>query len=127
MSDMFLDRLLAGTSPIEREVTFRLPDGRVETGTVHFRRITAGERAQILAGQKYQVNRANAASNVETEIDLGQNERQKHMLVAFSVCRDDGKPYFKGASDVAKYDAAFVEALYNVATEVNAEHDAGKA
>lgn len=49
------------------------------------------------------------------------------MLVAFSVCRDDGKPYFKGASDVAKYDAAFVEALYNVATEVNAEHDAGKA
>lgn len=123
----FIDDLLAGDAPLARTITFTGHDGEAKTGTVYFKRITAGQRQKLLAGQKFSVNRNGEASNVVTEIDLALNERQKHQLVAFSVCRADGKPVFNTPEEVAKVDAVKVAALYDAASEVNAERDTGKA
>lgn len=123
----FIDDLIAGDAPISRTITFTTPEGETKSGTVYFKRITAGQRQKLLAGQKFSVNRSGEASNVLTEIDLALNERQKHQLVAFSVCRADGKSVFSGPDEVAKIDAVKVGALYDAASEINAERDAGKA
>ena len=126
MSD-FIDDLLAGDAPLARTVTYTTPEGETKSGTVYFKRITAGQRQKLLAGQKFSVNRVGDASNVLTEIDLSLNERQKHQLVAFSVCRADGKPVFSGPDEVAKVDGLKIGALYDIASEVNGERDSGKA
>ena len=123
----FIDDLIAGDAPLARTITFTTPDGETKSGTVYFKRITAGQRQKLLAGQKFSVSRNGEASNVQSEIDLALNERQKHQLVAFSVCRADGKAVFSGPDEVAKIDALKVAALYDAASEVNAERDAGKA
>jgi hypothetical protein len=123
----FIDDLIAGDAPISRTIAFTTPDGETKSGTVYFKRITAGQRQKLLAGQKFSVNRSGQDSNVLTEIDLALNERQKHQLVAFSVCRADGKAVFSGPDEVAKVDALKVGALYDAASEINAERDAGKA
>lgn len=122
----FIDQLLQADAPIAREVSFNSPDGNVQKGTVHFRRITAGERQKLLQGQRYSMNKDGNVASMKTEIDLALNEAQKHMLVAFSVCRADGTPAFKSAAEVAKLDALKVGALYEAADEVNREKEPGK-
>jgi len=73
------------------------------------------------------MNRDGDTSNVKTEIDLSLNEAQRHMLVAFSVCRENGSQVFKNAADVARLDAIKVNALYEAATSLSeVEGEAGK-
>lgn len=112
MSD-FLSEVLAADAPVPREVTIA-----GKTGTVFFKRISAGQRASLLAGQRVQ-STAGAAATVE--IDLGDNQRTKCALVHASVCTEDGKPFFKTIGDVLKLEDAKVNALHRHAAEVNAD------
>lgn len=122
----FIEQLLQSDAPVAREVAFPGVDGKPVKGIVYFRRITAGERQKLLQGQRYTMNTEGKAASMKTEIDLSLNEAQKHALVAFSVCREDGTQVFKNAADVAKLDALKVSALYDAADEVNRERDPGK-
>lgn len=125
MSD-FLSMMLAGEGPQAREVSFVDASGKRQSGTVHFRRITAGERQRLLQGQRYVMDKAGGEAQMRTEIDLSANEAQKHLLVSFSVCHPDGTPAFKNAAEVAKLEAVKVNALFEAASAVNSEVDAGK-
>lgn len=128
MSEDFLDALLAADQPVAREITITDPSGAKRTGTVYFRRITGAERRALLQGLKFRQQTAGGApSELETEIDLGANEGTKHQLVAFSVCREDGKSLFKNAAAVAALPEDRIAALYRVASEINKESAPGEA
>jgi hypothetical protein len=114
----FLSEAIADNGVVERDVTFR-----GKTGPVHFRRISAGERAQLTRGQK--IVRAPDGGNA-VEIDIGESVTAQHMLVQFSVCNPDGTRRFKALRDVQALDGGLVSALYAKASEVNGEDDAGK-
>lgn len=119
MSD-FLSELTSDASVEAREV---IVGGK--TGTVHFRKISAGEREQLLKGMKIAHTPGKGGS---IEIDLAENERQRHMLVLFSVCTAEGARHFKRIEDVKKMPAATVAALAQHAEDVNREdEDLGKS
>jgi dihydroorotase-like cyclic amidohydrolase len=118
MSD-FLSTLIAESAVVSRDVTFR-----GKTGPVYFRRISAGERAQLVRGQKV----SSDGGKTSVEIDVGENVTSRHMLVQFSVCNDEaGNKRFKTLREVQALDGGLVEALYEHASEVNREEEAGKA
>lgn len=118
MSDFLSDVLEAGRAVIAREVTV---GGK--KGTVHFRRITAGQRQELLQGQKVS---AKAVSNFE--LDLALNEEQKQRMVLFCTVKEDGTPYFGSIEVVKGAPSDLVQALYQVAAHLDAqEQDAGKA
>lgn len=119
MSDFLTDVLVSSTNVVAKEVTVH-----GKTGTVHFRRITAGERHQLLRGQKV----ARKGSETAFELDLALNEEQQQRLVLFSICHPDGKPFFKDIDAVRKADATTVQALYTVASKLDDAEggDAGK-
>ena len=116
MSD-FLDEILSAPDVVEREISI---GGR--KGTVFVRRISAGERAQLLAGQVV----TTGGTGTTMEIDLSANEVSKRRMVYFAIATEDGKRRFKSEQDVAKTAAHVVEALYKVAADVNRE-DADEA
>lgn len=111
MSD-FLSRI-ASNAPAARELTFA-----GETGTVYVRKITAGQRAQLLSGQRVSTSGEGKSS---IEIDLGENELSKAKLVAFAICHEDGKPFFTNERAVSGQPADLVSALYKIASEYNAD------
>lgn len=116
----FIDEVLAADVPIARNVTVR-----GKTGSVWFKRITAGQREQLLAGQRLQ---AKVGEKATMDVDLSQNQRTKHLLVQFSTCREDGKPVFSDLKSVQAKDAQTIDALYEHASAVNAEdEEAGNA
>lgn len=107
----FLSRLTSADPPVAKKITI----GK-ETGTVHFRRITAGERRQLLEGQKIQHNPGSSAT---VEIDLGLNEKEKHLLVMFSVCTEEGTRVFGDTDQVANMPNHKFKKLLKCAEEVN--------
>lgn len=115
----FLIQALASDAPVEREV--KLGD---KAGKVHFRRISAGEKTQLLKGQHMQ---ARAGEKATVDIDLGESQNTKHLLVFFSVCNADGSRFFKSVDEVKKIDNVKIDCLYDHAAAVNAqEADPGK-
>lgn len=114
MSDL-LSRLTAEDAPEAREVTLG-----GESFTVYFKRISAGQREQLLKGMKIANTPGQKAS---FEIDLGENERQRHLLVTFSVCDEHGRRLFKDVRDVQKMQGDRVRMLADIAQEVNREAD----
>ncbi len=110
----FLDEVLQADAPIAREVNF---SGKV--GTVWFKRINAAQRMQILQGQRVQA----ASGKTSVDIDLGDNEKTKLMLVQFCVCNEDGKPYFASLEAIKKLEASKVQVLFDHATAVNSSGD----
>src|SRR5687768_7158789 len=118
----FLKELLEDEGVVLREVTFH-----GKTGNVHFRRISAGQKAELLKGQKVQ---AVSGKSSTFEIDLAENANSKAMLVLYSVANPDGSQFFKKLSEAKAIDAGKLEALYQIASEVNADEfsgdDAGK-
>lgn len=119
MSD-FLTRLAQGDAPVPKEVTIG-----GETGTVYFRRISGAQREQLLKGMKLSHTPGGSGS---IDIDLGENEKQRHMLVAFSVCDESGKRVFTDIKDVAKLQADRIAELWRHASAVNEEgEDPGKS
>ena len=97
-----------------------------QTGTVYFRRISAGEREKLVHGMKMS-HKPGAGTSVE--VDLGENERQRHLLVRYSVCDEDGKPFFKNIDAVQKLPNTVVSVLSRYAEEVNrlSDEETGKA
>lgn len=122
MSD-FLKDLLIDDGVVTRQVTFK-----GKTGDVHFRRISAKQKAELLKGQKVQ---AVSGQKSTFEIDLSENAHSKAVLVLYSVANADGSQYFKNRAEVEAIDAGKLEALYAVAGEVNKdefiEDDSGKS
>lgn len=110
MSD-FLSRLTAEDKPEAREVTI---DG--ETGTVWFRRLSAGQREQLLKGMKM-IHVPGTQGTVE--IDFGENEHQRQLMVMYSVCDESGKRHFKDINAVRSVPSYRIKALYKHAEEVN--------
>lgn len=91
--------------------------------TVHFRRITAGERVQLLAGQTVELGQAGPRS-----VELGDMTARRHMLVQFSLVRPDGSNVYGSLAEVQAEPEALVDALYALAVEAFAdEDDAGNA
>lgn len=118
MSD-FLDEALADDGIVAREVTIG-----EKTGTVYFRRISAGEKKKLLAGMKVSHT---VGKDGSVEIDMGQNEAQRHQWVLYSVCKADGSRQFKSLADVEKVPSHKLEALAEVAIAVNSDsEDLGK-
>lgn len=115
----FLDEVLADDGVVQREVTI---GGK--TGTVYLRRISAGEKKKLLSGMK--VNHV-VGKDGSVEIDMGQNEAQRHQWVLYSVCNADGTRRFKSLADVEKVPSHKLEALAEAAIAVNSEVDAGNS
>lgn len=117
MSD--LEEFLADDGPAVRQLTFK-----GKTIDVHFRRISASQKAELLKGQTVQA----AAGKTSTyEIDLGENAKNKMLMVFYSVANPDGSQHFKKLEQVRAIDNGKVDALYKLAVEVNKdEDDAGK-
>jgi hypothetical protein len=119
MTTDFLGDLIADSSVVSRDLTIR-----GKTGTVFAKRISAGERASLVAGQKVTAAGQGSAS---VEIDVGENVKAQHMLVHFAICDDKGNKRFKTLKEVQAIEADIVAALYAFASEINTEGDAGKA
>lgn len=109
----FLTEVLAAEKPVAREVDF---GGRI--GTVWFRRLSAGQRAQLLKGQKVSTR---VGETAEVQVDLGENENTKLQMLQFCVCHEDGRPYFKDLAAVQKIPQDKASVLYEHASAVNGE------
>lgn len=119
MSD-FLKTLLEDKGVEVRQFTFK-----GKTGEMHFRRINAGQRAELMKGRRVQ---GEAGQKPKFDIDLGDSERSKCLLVFYCVSTPEGQQYFKKLDDVKSIDAGLLEVLYGIATDVNQdESDEGKA
>jgi hypothetical protein len=119
MSDI-LSRLTAEDAPEARDVSIN-----GDSFTVYFRRLNAGEREQLLKGMK--ITHVPGAKG-SIEIDLGENEHQRQLLVWFSACDEQGRRLFKALEAVKKLPHYKLEALARHADEVNAtpDEDLGK-
>jgi len=116
----FVDELISADVPVVRDVTYG-----DNTGKVWFRKISAGERAALLKGQRFQ---ARPGERGVIDLDLGDTLAQQMMLVQFSVCREDGSPVFKSLDVVKKIGASRINVLYEHASIVNEEApDPGKS
>ena len=110
MSD-FLKTLLEDKGVESREVTFK-----GKTGEMHFRRINAGQRAELMKGRRVQ---GEAGQKPRFDIDLGESEQSKCRLVMYSVCTPEGAAYFRKLDEVKAIDAGLLEVLYGIASDVN--------
>lgn len=117
---MTLDEFLAGAAPKAAEVEWA---GRKMQ--MHFRPLTAGEREQVLAGQK--VSAPKNRGEVEYEIDLGANQREKSLVVFYSCCDASGKPAFASVEKVRALDGRLVDVLYRHATSAVQAGDPGNS
>lgn len=88
----FYEWLAEPDEPEPREVTI---DGR--TGTIWLKRLTAGQRQNLLKGLK--VGHSPGKENV-VELDLAENEHQRQLLVFYSLCNADGSKAFKNLEHV---------------------------
>lgn len=118
MSD-FIDSFLNSGAVVEKEISFG-----GQSGTAYFRRMTGAQKLALVKGRKYSYNPKD--KSVDTlEIDLEENERTQHMVVAFCCCNADGTPKFKDAAAAGKLDAGFLAALFKAANEVNQNANEG--
>lgn len=117
MTDYF-DDILAGDGPVAREITYR---GKKKT--VHFRRINAGERVKLVAGQRMQIG---GDKRGEMQMDLGDLTRNRHLLVQYAVVKEDGSQVFRNLGDVQAQPDGLISVLAAAAEEANAD-DADEA
>jgi hypothetical protein len=110
MSD-FLSSIIGAAGPIAREVTVA-----GQTGTVYFRYLNGDQRLQLTRGKRYNVK---SGESPTIEVDLGENEAEKHKLVHFCVVDAAGKQRFKDPASVKALEGHVIDAL---AAEVNALH-----
>lgn len=116
----FLTALITENPVVEREIVVR-----GQTGAAFFKRITAGERAQLVKGQKVS---SGSGGSTTVEIDVGESVAAQHLLVQFAVCNADGSRRFKTLREVQAAPADVIGVLYAIASEVNREDgEAGKA
>lgn len=90
--------------------------------TVYFRRITGAERIKLLAGKRVNVGDKNTM-----DLDLADVLRNRHQLVHFSACRQDGSPLFQTLEEVQALPDWLLNAMAEHADAVNKDEDeAGK-
>lgn len=113
-------------APVERELV--IGDKRK---LVYFRSVTAGERRQLNQGQVYKTAGTEHARETTHEMDLGDIDKRRLMLVQFMNCLEDGKtPVFMSLDKVAALPNSVFDPLYRLAEEVDAEFkkaDEGKS
>ena len=115
-NDYFAD-LLESDAPQARPI-----EHAGKTKTVYFRRITGAERVKLLAGKRVNVGDCNTM-----DLDLADVLRNRHQLVQFSACQEDGKPLFKSLEEVQALPDWLLTALAEHADDVNKDEDtAGK-
>ena len=114
MSDV-LTQLTAQDEPVAKEIT---KSGKAVT--VWFRKISAGQRERVLEGTSVSHQQGKAGT---IEIDLGKNERQRQLMVMYSVCDEKGTRLFKDIKSVAALQSDTLAALYDHADAHNKESD----
>ena len=114
-NDYFAD--LRADAPVERELKYR-----DRTRKVHFRRITAGERTQLLQGQSVQIGGDAAKSR---SVDLADMTTRRHQLVQFMLVRPDGTNVYATLADVQAEPDDLIDALAALADTAFDEDDAG--
>ncbi len=115
-NDYFAD-LLASDGPVQKTIT-----RGDKTQVVYFRRITGAERVRLLAGKRVNVGDRNTM-----DLDLSDVLRNRHQLVQFSACTEDGSPLFQSLADVQALPDWLLGELAVHADAVNQDEDeAGK-
>ncbi len=112
----YFSELLEAESLVEKTIE---RNGKQQA--VYFRRITAAERVQLLAGKRVNVGDTNTMA-----VELSDMLRNRHQLVHFSACKSDGTALFKSVADVQALPDWLVNTLAGHADEVNKDDDAGK-
>lgn len=82
--------LLEGDALVERHV-----EHNGKRKPVYFRRLTGAERVRMLAGRCVNVGERNSM-----DVDLADMLRNRHQLVHFSACKEDGSPLFATLAEV---------------------------
>lgn len=106
---------LIDTAPVAREIK----RGN-KTLIVHFRRVTAGERLQLSAGQKMTFVAGKSGS---TEMDLAELAKKRQLLVQFCCVDEHGNQLFADAADVQAQPDWLIAKLSEIATEVDRQED----
>jgi hypothetical protein len=115
----FLSQFLSPAAPIEREISYL-----GQKGVAYFKRITAGQRAALLKGQRM-TRRADEGATMD--VDLGESMVTRHKMVQFSCCDANGRPRFKTLGDVQAAPSSLVDVLYDIASDVNSEEEEGES
>lgn len=110
---------LYSNNPVEREIEYR-----GQTQKVYFRRLTAGERMQVRAGNKGQISKE---GNASFNLDLGDIDLANHKLVHFATCEENGKPAFKSLAEVQRLPEDLFVLFVNEAKEVTSADETPEA
>lgn len=110
MSD-FLSSIIGASGPIARQVTIA-----GQTGTVYFRQLNGEQRLQLTKGKRFNVRQGESPT---IEVDLGENEAEKHKLILFCVCDEAGKSRFKDVAEIRALAGHVIDALSSEAQRVN--------
>jgi hypothetical protein len=108
---------LVDTAPVARELKYR-----GKTKTVYFRRLDAGQRLKLVAGQKMAFGADGQRGSME--MDMGEISRNRHQLVQFTNVSEVGAPIFNTLDEVQALPDSLVSALAQLADEVNKDEDA---
>lgn len=103
---------LYSNEPIERTLEYK---GKTEQ--VYFKRLNAGERFQLKAGQKGSVK----AGESSFEVDLGDMEARNQKFLHFANVKANGQRVFKTPQEVAALPGDLFDALLKLATDALAE------
>lgn len=109
----FLSSIIGASGPIAREVKIG-----GETGTVHFRYLNGEQRLQLTKGKRFNVK---GGESPTIEVDLGENEAEKHKLILFCVVDEQGNPAFKDANAVKALHGHVIDALAAAVNELHKE------
>ncbi|MEJ7746056.1 MAG: hypothetical protein WKF61_04740 [Luteimonas sp.] len=112
MKEYFSD-IRGEDAPAVREVKF---NGK--SRKVYFKRITAGERVQLVSGQKVQIG-----TKSTMEMDMGDLLKNRHLLVRFSACDEQGTLLFDSVAEVSAEPDWLVNQLAAHADAVNKDDD----
>ena len=109
----FLSTIIGAAGPVEREVTIA-----GKSGPVFLRYLNGEQRLQLTKGRKFNVRKG---ENPIIEVDLGENEAEKHKLILFCVCDAAGKSRFKDANEVKALAGHVIDALADAVQQFNKE------
>ena len=119
MTDFYKD--LTDDAPIAKTIT----RGK-KTLTAYFRRLTAGERLQLVSGQKMTYVDGKRG---DFEVDMGEVARNRHLLVKFANVTAEGAQVFGDVREVQALPDWLAAELAKYADEVNRDdaEEAGNA
>lgn len=113
MSD-FLDSILSDNEVLAREVEIA-----GQKGTAYFRRLTGGERTDLARGQVFEYRKEGNTSIQTMKADAADQRERDFKLLWYTVCRENGTPFFKSLAEVKKAPDYKLEPLLAIAKEIN--------